>query len=60
MLDLITNMFSTLKNKTFLLKDREESMAKISQTNIAQKETMIIPVFFFYKQMKKLRHRDFR
>lgn len=28
---------STLKNKTFLLKDREESMAKISQTNIAQK-----------------------
>lgn len=37
MLDLITDMFSTLKNKTFLLKDREESMAKISQTNIAQK-----------------------
>lgn len=44
MLDLITNMFSTLKNKTFLLKDREESMAKISQTNIAQKETIITDV----------------
>lgn len=44
MLDLIINMFSSLKNKTFLLKDREESMAKISQTNIAQKETIIIDV----------------
>ena len=44
MLDLITNMFSPLKNKTFMRKDREESMAKISQTNIAQKETIIIDV----------------
>ena len=44
MLDLITNMFSTLKNKMFLLKGREESMAKISQTNIAQKETIITDV----------------